>query len=110
MEKFDIRIQADIDLKLSDTLKYYTRDTKAAVDLLYRRSRCLADFEAANKSLDRARNKNKDLQQAEATQQNIKEKFEKMSQQAKDGKSHWNIEIDKSRLFYFQLIFRVKRF
>ncbi|CAF5151389.1 unnamed protein product, partial [Rotaria sp. Silwood1] len=30
-------------------LKYYTRDTKAALDLMYRRSRCLADFETANK-------------------------------------------------------------
>ncbi|CAF5160786.1 unnamed protein product, partial [Rotaria sp. Silwood1] len=59
--KSEIRIQADIDLKLTDTLKYYTRDTKAALDLMYRRSRCLADFETANKNLDRARQKNKDI-------------------------------------------------
>ncbi|CAF0810574.1 unnamed protein product [Rotaria sp. Silwood1] len=82
--KSEIRIQADIDLKLTDTLKYYTRDTKAALDLMYRRSRCLADFETANKNLDRARQKNKDIQQTETIQQNIKIKFESISEKAKD--------------------------
>ncbi|CAF3335105.1 unnamed protein product [Rotaria socialis] len=91
--KTETRIQADIDLKLSDTLKYYMRDTKAAVDLMYRRSRCLGDFEAANKNLDRTRQKikdsdcaqekPKDLQQAETTQQCIKQKFETISEKAK---------------------------
>ena len=61
------------------------RDSKAALDLMYRRSRCLADFETANKSLDRARQKNKDVQQAEATQQHIKTKFETISGKAKEG-------------------------
>ena len=61
------------------------RDSKAALDLMYRRSRCLADFETANKNLDRARQKNKDLQQAETVQQNIKKKFETISEKAKDG-------------------------
>jgi len=81
--KLESRIQADFDLKLSDTLKYYSRDSKAALDLMYRRSRCLADFETANKNLDRARSKNKDLQQAETNQQDIKKKFENMSEKAK---------------------------
>ncbi len=41
------------------------KDTKAAKDLLYRRLRCLADYEAANKNLERSRAKNKDVAKAE---------------------------------------------
>jgi len=82
--KLESRVQSDTDLKLSDTLRYYMRDSKAALDLMYRRSRCLADFETANKNLDRARAKNKEVAQAETTQQNIKKKFETISEKAKD--------------------------
>lgn len=78
-------MQSDADLKLSDTLRYYMRDSKAALDLMYRRSRCLADFDTANKNLDRARAKNKEVQQAETAQQNIKKKFDTISEKAKDG-------------------------
>ncbi len=85
VQKLESRIQSDTDLKLSDTLRYYMRDSKAALDLMYRRSRCLADFDTANKNLDRARTKNKDVQQAETTQENIKKKFETISEKAKDG-------------------------
>ena len=74
-----------MDLKLSDTLRYYMRDSKAALDLMYRRSRCIADFDTANKNLDRARAKNKEVQLAETNQQNIKRKFETISEKAKDG-------------------------
>ena len=63
------------------------RDSKAALDLLYRCSRCLADFDTANKNLDRARLKNKDIQQAEVAQQSIKKKYETISEKAKDGKN-----------------------
>lgn len=52
---------SDEDLKLSDTLRYYVRDGSAAKDLLYRRLRCLANYEQANKSLDSARAKNRDV-------------------------------------------------
>jgi hypothetical protein len=90
-KKLESRVQADFDLKLSDTLRYYMRDSKAALDLMYRRSRCLADFDTANKSLDRARQKNKDLQQAEIVQQNIKKKFETISDNAKDGAYLFNV-------------------
>jgi sorting nexin-5/6/32 len=61
------------------------RDSKAALDLMYRRSRCLADFETANKNLDKARVKNKEVQKAETAQQTIKQKFETISEKAKDG-------------------------
>lgn len=53
---------SDEDLKLSDTLRYYMRDTTAAKNLLYRRLRALANHEAAVKQLDKARSKNKDVQ------------------------------------------------
>jgi sorting nexin-5/6/32 len=82
--KLESRVQSDTDLKLSDTLRYYMRDSKAALDLMYRRSRCLADFETANKNLDKARAKNKEVQQAETAQQTIKQKFETISEKAKD--------------------------
>jgi sorting nexin-5/6/32 len=82
--KLESRIQSDVDLKLSDTLRYYMRDCKAALDLMSRRSRCAVDFDTANKNLDRARQKNKEVLQAETTQQSIKQKFETISEKAKD--------------------------
>jgi sorting nexin-5/6/32 len=66
------------------------RDSKAALDLMYRRSRCAVDFDTANKSLDKARAKNKEVQQAETTQQSIKQKFETISEKAKEGKQNFN--------------------
>ena len=61
------------------------RDSKAALDLMQRRSRCGTEFDSANKKLDTARAKNKDVQQAETDQQNVKKKFESISEKAKDG-------------------------
>ena len=78
------------------------RDSKAALDLMYRRSRCLADFDTANKNLDRARAKNKEVQQAEATQQNIKKKFETISEKAKDGRNERFCTLQKY-LCYFHI-------
>jgi len=89
--KLESRIQSDVDLKLSDTLRYYMRDSKAALDLMYRRSRCAVDFDTANKNLDRARAKNKDVQQAETAQQNIKTKFETICEKAKDELNDFKI-------------------
>ena len=62
-QKLEGRVASDEDLKLSDTLRYYMRDSAAAKDLLYRRTRSLADYEAANKALEKARTKNKDVPQ-----------------------------------------------
>ncbi|XP_015677566.1 sorting nexin-6 [Protobothrops mucrosquamatus] len=81
--KIEARVSADEDLKLSDLLKYYLRESQAAKDLLYRRSRSLVDYENANKALDKARAKNKDVLQAENTQQLCCHKFEKISESAK---------------------------
>ncbi|VDN34011.1 unnamed protein product [Gongylonema pulchrum] len=58
---FQSRVATDEELKLSDTLRYYMKDTDAAKDLLYRRMRCLANYEAANKNLERCRGRNKDI-------------------------------------------------
>ena len=76
-------MSADEDLKLPDLLKYYLRESQAAKDLLYRRSRSLVDYENANKALDKARAKNKDVLQAETSQQLCCQKFEKISESAK---------------------------
>ncbi|MEJ1269316.1 sorting nexin 6 [Cricetulus griseus] len=83
--KIEARVSADEDLKLSDLLKYYLRESQAAKDLLYRRSRSLVDYENANKALDKARAKNKDVLQAETSQQLCCQKFEKISESAKQG-------------------------
>lgn len=55
------RVASDQDLKLGDTLRYYQRDSHAAKALLIRRLRCLAAYEAANRNLEKARAKNKDV-------------------------------------------------
>uniref|UniRef100_A0A8D0D0U3 Sorting nexin 6 n=1 Tax=Sander lucioperca TaxID=283035 RepID=A0A8D0D0U3_SANLU len=81
--KIEARVAADEDLKLADLLKYYLRESQAAKDLLYRRSRALVDYENANKALDKARAKNRDVLQAETSQQLCCHKFEKISESAK---------------------------
>lgn len=81
--KIEGRVASDEDLKLSDTLRYYMRDTAAAKNLLYRRLRCLANYENANRNLEKARAKNKDVHLAETAQTEACEKFEGISKQAK---------------------------
>ncbi|KAF3845646.1 hypothetical protein F7725_008809 [Dissostichus mawsoni] len=49
--KSDRMIRSHKNLKLADLLKYYLRESQAAKDLLYRRSRALVDYENANKAL-----------------------------------------------------------
>lgn len=70
-------MSADEDLKLSDLLKYQLRESQAAKDLLHRISRSLVDHENANKPQDKVRAKNKDVSQAEMSQQLCCQKFEK---------------------------------
>uniref|UniRef100_A0A8C4NLX0 Sorting nexin 6 n=1 Tax=Eptatretus burgeri TaxID=7764 RepID=A0A8C4NLX0_EPTBU len=77
------RVASDEDLKLSDLFRYYMRDSQAAKDLLYRRARALVDYENANKALDKARAKNKEVQPAEQQQQVCCTRFEKLSESAK---------------------------
>ncbi|EFP00633.1 CRE-SNX-6 protein [Caenorhabditis remanei] len=83
LKKVESRASNDEELKLSDTLNYFTRDTQAAKDLLYRRMRCLANYEAANKNLERARAKNREIQKAEAEQAEACKKFEEITGLAK---------------------------
>ena len=54
-------------------------------DLLYRRNRSLANYEAANKKLETAKAKNKLVAEAEANQQKCSAKFEKLSEVGKQG-------------------------
>lgn len=84
MRRIEGRVATDQDLKLSDALRYHMHDTSAAKDLLFRRLKCLSNYEAANKNLDRARAKNKDLVQAENQQQEALERFETISERAKE--------------------------
>lgn len=81
--KLEGRVASDEDLKLSDTLRYYMRDSNAAKNLLYRRLRALANYENCNKQLDKARSKNKDVPAAENAQQESCNKFERISDTAK---------------------------
>lgn len=83
LRKLEGRMATDEDLKLADLLRYHMRDAEAAKGLLYRRMRCLANLENANKNLDKARAKNKDVAQATTVQQETSEKFETLSETAK---------------------------
>ncbi|CAJ0582576.1 unnamed protein product, partial [Mesorhabditis spiculigera] len=83
LKKVEARTGNDMELKLADTLWYFQRDTQAAKDLLYRRMRCLANYEAANKNLERARGRNRDIPKAESEQQEACKKFEDISALAK---------------------------
>lgn len=81
--KIEGRKGSDFDLKLTDTLRYYQRDSGAAKDLLYRRLRALANFEGSNRALERARLKNKEVIHAEEVQKFACEKFDDITAQAK---------------------------
>nr|XP_025860199.1 sorting nexin-32 isoform X4 [Vulpes vulpes] len=83
LRKLEGRVASDEDLKLSDMLKYYMRDSQAAKDLLYRRLRALADYENANKALDKARTRNHEVRTAESHQQRCCQRFERLSDSAK---------------------------
>merc|ERR1719225_2148981 len=84
MRRIEGRVASDQDLKLSDTLRYHMRDTNAAKDLLFRRLKCLNAYENANKTLEKARAKNKDVIQAENGQQEACKNFENISDLAKE--------------------------
>ncbi|XP_019765813.1 sorting nexin-6 isoform X1 [Dendroctonus ponderosae] len=88
--KVESRVASDQDLKLADTLRYYMRDSQAAKSLLVRRLKCLANYENANRALEKARHKNKDIHappevhEAEEAQSVACEQFEAISAQAKE--------------------------
>lgn len=54
---------------------------------MYRRTRSLANFESANKKLETAKTKSKGVHDAEANRQTCKEKFDKLSEVGRDGKT-----------------------
>lgn len=83
LRKLEERGASDQELKLTELLRYYTRDIQAAKDLLYRRARALADYENSNKALDKAHLKGKDIAQAEENQKQCLQKFDKLSESGK---------------------------
>jgi len=100
MKKVESRVGTDEELKEADTFRYFVRESQAAMvriiflkkknisdnflkDLLYRRRRCLANYEAANKNLERCRARNRDIQKAEKEQEEACKKFEDISKLAK---------------------------
>jgi len=84
MRRIEGRVATDQDLKMSDALRYHMHDSTAAKDLLFRRLRCLANYENANKNLEKARAKNKDIVLAENAQQEALKQFERISERAKE--------------------------
>ncbi|XP_014299043.1 sorting nexin-6 isoform X1 [Microplitis demolitor] len=90
IRKVEGRVASDEDLKLSDTLRYYMRDTAAAKRLLVRRLKALHTYETANRTLEKARARNKDVHaalevaEAEKAQTEACEKFEQMSDKGKE--------------------------
>eukprot|EP00111_Clytia_hemisphaerica_P005114 TCONS_00014733-protein len=98
LRKLEGRMATDEDLKLGDLLRYHQRDAQAAKGLLYRRMRCLANLENANKNLDKARAKNKDVAAATTAQQVASEKFESLSETAKGELG----ELRKKKVSHFK--------
>ncbi|XP_063980768.1 sorting nexin-6 isoform X3 [Diachasmimorpha longicaudata] len=84
LRKIEGRVASDEDLKLSDTLRYYMRDTAAAKRLLFRRLKALHTYETANRTLEKARARNKDVHAAEKAQTEACDKFEQMSDKGKE--------------------------
>ena len=74
------------------------RDSAAAKNLLYRRARALANYENANKNLDKARSKNKEVHQAESQQQHMCDTYEQLSETAKTGSV---AAVDSSNCYFF---------
>ncbi|KAI1897004.1 hypothetical protein AGOR_G00100740 [Albula goreensis] len=83
LRKVEARVASDQELKLTELLRYYTRDIQAARDLLYRRARAQADYESASRALEKARQKSRDVPQAEELQQQCLQKFDKLSESGK---------------------------
>ncbi|EPY90213.1 sorting nexin-5 [Camelus ferus] len=86
LRKVESRVSSDEDLKLTELLRYYMLNIEAAKDLLYRRTKALIDYENSNKALDKARLKSKDVKLAEAHQQECCQKFEQLSESAKEDR------------------------
>lgn len=84
MRRIEGRVASDQDLKLSDTMRYHMRDTNAAKDLLYRRLRCLSNYETANKNLEKARARNREVNLAETAQTEACARYEHISEKAKE--------------------------
>lgn len=83
--KIETRIASDEDLKLTDLLVYYKRETAAAQDLLMRRLRFMSEYDTATKNLEKARHKGTrtQVQYAQVIQKQARENFVSISKLAK---------------------------
>uniref|UniRef100_A0AC35TXY4 PX domain-containing protein n=1 Tax=Rhabditophanes sp. KR3021 TaxID=114890 RepID=A0AC35TXY4_9BILA len=84
LKKVELKVACDEELKEADTLRYFARESQAAKDLLYRRLRLLSNYESANKNLERARAKNKEIPRAEFEQAEACKKFEQITGVSKE--------------------------
>ncbi|XP_042637373.1 sorting nexin-5-like [Orycteropus afer afer] len=84
LRKVENRVSSDEDLKLTELLRYYVLNIEAAKDLLYRRIKALIDYENSNKALDKAQLKSRDVKLAEAHQRECCQRFEQLSESAKE--------------------------
>ncbi|KAL3083049.1 hypothetical protein niasHS_010851 [Heterodera schachtii] len=98
LKKAEARVGTDEELKEVDTLRYFLGETQAAKNLLYRRTRCLANYETANKNLERCRARNRDIPKAENEQAEACKKFEMISKLAKTELT----ELKKERIASFK--------
>jgi len=84
VRKWESRMGTDTELKLADILRYYTAESDAAKDLLYRRQKSMENLDKKNRELDAARVKNKDVVACETRQQVAAETFDKLSSLGKE--------------------------
>ncbi|PAA63823.1 hypothetical protein BOX15_Mlig019902g1 [Macrostomum lignano] len=105
--KLEGRQASDSDLKLADTLHYYVSDCTSAKDLMYRRSRALADYETANKELEKARTKNKAVKKAEDDQEAAYARFTAISESGRaeltEFKKRWVAYFHRSLVEHTEL-------
>lgn len=78
------------------------RDTDAAKDLLYRRAKCLSEFDNANKALDKARAKNKDISAVSIAVFKIIIYL--------NSSVLYTLSICKQLLYYYKLYFKINFF
>jgi len=84
IRKLENKSSADEDLKLTENLlRLFSRESSAVKALLYRRLRCLANFQAANRHLEKARLKNREVRVAETMQKEADEKFTQFESRGK---------------------------
>merc|ERR1712131_17658 len=79
IKTFESRQKNETDLHLVKTLHYNAEETKAAKDSLIRRARARANFERANRELERAKQTGKNISQATQNSQSASDFLERIT-------------------------------